>query len=152
MRNYPEWIVAFAAITSVGGIAVSMNAWWKADEMAYGLEDSGAKLLIADRERIETAGPTLERLRVRSLAVRAEAGTVAESDRWEVVVVAGADAPEGRDRPRRRRHHSLHLGNHRLPKGGGLDPSSRALCPLVLWAPGDGGEDPLPERHRGSPL
>ena len=27
MRNYPEWIVAFAAITSVGGIAVSMNAW-----------------------------------------------------------------------------------------------------------------------------
>jgi long-chain acyl-CoA synthetase len=94
MRNYPEWIVAFAAITSVGGIAVSMNAWWKADEMAYGLEDSGAKLLIADRERIETAGPALERLRVRSLAVRAEAGTVAESDRWEVVVVPGPTLPE----------------------------------------------------------
>src|SRR5262245_4792270 len=35
MRNYPEWIVAFAAITSVGGIAVSLNAWWTADELDF---------------------------------------------------------------------------------------------------------------------
>ena len=27
MRNYPEWVVAFAAITSVGAISVSLNAW-----------------------------------------------------------------------------------------------------------------------------
>ena len=26
MRNFPEWVVAFAAITSIGAISVSMNA------------------------------------------------------------------------------------------------------------------------------
>ncbi len=53
MRNYPEWILSFMAATSVGGIAVAMNALWQPDEMVYGLEDSGAKVLLADRERLE---------------------------------------------------------------------------------------------------
>ena len=53
MRNYPEWILAFTAITSIGAIAVAMNAHWQADEMDYGLRDSGAKALLADAERLE---------------------------------------------------------------------------------------------------
>ena len=52
MRNYPEWIIAFEAITSIGAIAVAMNALWQPDEMAYALEDSGAKVLFADDERM----------------------------------------------------------------------------------------------------
>ena len=35
MRNYPEWIFAFTAITSIGAVAVAMNAHWSAEEMAY---------------------------------------------------------------------------------------------------------------------
>jgi long-chain acyl-CoA synthetase len=53
MRNYPEWITAFMAVTSVGGVAVAMNALWQPDELAYGLTDSGAKVLFADDERLE---------------------------------------------------------------------------------------------------
>jgi long-chain acyl-CoA synthetase len=53
MRNYPEWILAFTAITAVGAIAVAMNAHWQAEEMDYGLRDSGAKALFADAERLE---------------------------------------------------------------------------------------------------
>lgn len=53
MRNYPEWILAFMASTSVGAMAVAMNALWQADELAYGLSDSGAKVLFADEERLE---------------------------------------------------------------------------------------------------
>ena len=94
MRNYPEWIIAFAAITSVGGIAVSMNAWWKSDEMAYGLEDSGAKLLIADRERLEIAARALESLGVRGLVVRTEGPLPAGVERWEDLVVSGLALPE----------------------------------------------------------
>lgn len=52
-RNFPEWITAFMAITSVGGIAVAMNALWTPDEMAYGLADSGARVLFADQERLD---------------------------------------------------------------------------------------------------
>ena len=70
MRNYPEWIFSFAAITSVGGIAVCMNAWWKEDEMAYGLEDSGCKVLLADIERATTAAPNLARFGVQAVVVR----------------------------------------------------------------------------------
>ena len=51
MRNYPEWIVSFAAVTSIGAIAVSMNAWWTGEETRYALEDSGSSVLIADVER-----------------------------------------------------------------------------------------------------
>ena len=53
MRNYPAWVVAFAAITSIGAVSVSLNAWWTEDELAWALEDCGAAALIADRERVE---------------------------------------------------------------------------------------------------
>jgi long-chain acyl-CoA synthetase len=43
MRNYPEWILAFTAITSIGAIAVAMNALWGPEEMAYGLRHCGAR-------------------------------------------------------------------------------------------------------------
>jgi long-chain acyl-CoA synthetase len=52
MRNYPEWVFAFMAVTSIGAIAVCMNALWTPDEMEYGLQDSGAKVLFADAERV----------------------------------------------------------------------------------------------------
>lgn len=57
MRNLPEWIVAFFAITSLGAIAVPLNAWWTGPELEYGLRDSGARLLIADAQRWERIAP-----------------------------------------------------------------------------------------------
>jgi long-chain acyl-CoA synthetase len=70
MRNYPEWVLAFMAATSLGAIAVAMNAWWQPEEMEYGLSDSGAKVLIADQERIDRYLPCASRLPVRALVVR----------------------------------------------------------------------------------
>lgn len=62
MRNLPEWPVAFFAIVSIGAIAVPLNAWWTGQELAYGLKDSGAKLLIADAERLDRIAPHLGEL------------------------------------------------------------------------------------------
>ncbi len=53
MRNYPEWIAAFAAITSVGAVAVPMNAWWQTAEIVFALDDSGSKIVIADADRLD---------------------------------------------------------------------------------------------------
>ena len=53
MRNYPEWIAAFVAITSVGAVVVPMNAWWVTDELVFAIEDSGSKVVIADAERLQ---------------------------------------------------------------------------------------------------
>lgn len=72
MRNYPEWIMAFSAVTSIGGVAVAMNAMWQPDEMAYGLQDSGAKVLFADQERLDRFAACPEpRPELSVLAVRA---------------------------------------------------------------------------------
>lgn len=70
MRNYPEWILAFTAATSLGAIAVAMNAWWQPDEMAYGLADSGAKVLLADQERLDRFAQCEPGLSTRAIAVR----------------------------------------------------------------------------------
>ena len=73
MRNYPEWVLSFMAVTSIGGIAVAMNSLWRPDEMAYGLNDSGAKVLIADDERLERFAQIEESLSIRTIAVRTAA-------------------------------------------------------------------------------
>src|SRR3546814_16389810 len=51
MRNLPEWPVAFFAVVTLGAIVVPLNAWWTGAELAYGLADSGAGVLIADERR-----------------------------------------------------------------------------------------------------
>ena len=99
MRNYPEWIASFAAITSIGGIAVCMNAWWTPAEMAYGLEDSGAKVLIADIERIRTAEAVLASRGIAAIVVRHEGDVPAGVDRMQDVLRSGAAMPEVRISP-----------------------------------------------------
>jgi long-chain acyl-CoA synthetase len=93
MRNYPEWVVAFSAITSIGAISVSLNAWWTADELEYALEDCGARVLIADAERVERSADTCKRRGIEIIAVRApDAGP--GTDQWDDVVVPGAPMPD----------------------------------------------------------
>jgi long-chain acyl-CoA synthetase len=70
MRNFPEWVLAFTAVTSLGAIAVAMNALWRPEEMEYGLEDSGAKVLFADQERLERLADCSADLKVKVIAVR----------------------------------------------------------------------------------
>jgi long-chain acyl-CoA synthetase len=101
MRNYPEWVMAFAAITSIGAVSVSLNAWWTAEELDYALQDCGAKVLIADRERAERSRATCARLGTATIGVRfgETAGEDLEGvDSWESTVEAavavGASMPD----------------------------------------------------------
>jgi long-chain acyl-CoA synthetase len=74
MRNYPEWALSFWATVAIGAVAVPLNAWWTGPELAYGLSDSGAKLLIADHERLERLAGDLDGLGLAGVVgVRSEA-------------------------------------------------------------------------------
>lgn len=73
MRNYPEWIAAFVGLLHLGAVVVPMNAWWQADELRYGVEDSGARLIIADEERARRFA-MLDDLHVPIVTVRVGAG------------------------------------------------------------------------------
>lgn len=94
MRNYPEWITAFGAATSIGAVAVSVNAWWTGPEIEFGLLDAGAKVLITDRERVDRIGDRLSALGIRGLVVRAEGELPAGCDHLVDVVTPGATMPE----------------------------------------------------------
>jgi steroid-24-oyl-CoA synthetase len=93
MRNYPEWVVAFAAVTSVGAISVSLNAWWTDDELGWALEDCGASVLIADRERVERTAGRAAKLGVRVLGVRLGDAAAPGVDRWEEALPLGSPLP-----------------------------------------------------------
>ena len=57
MRNLPEWPVAFFAGAVISAIVVPLNAWWTGEELAFGLADSGAAVLICDTERWARIAP-----------------------------------------------------------------------------------------------
>jgi acyl-CoA synthetase (AMP-forming)/AMP-acid ligase II len=91
MRNYPEWCAAFFAIISIGAVAVPLNAWWKTEELRYGLKDSGAKLVIADDKRLDLMAPFKEALGLTFIAVRADRDFA--EHRWaDLVAGANSDA------------------------------------------------------------
>ncbi|MEO7429509.1 MAG: class I adenylate-forming enzyme family protein [Acidimicrobiales bacterium] len=59
-QNNPEWCLTFWATVSQGAVLVGLNGWWTTDEIEYGLEDSGAKVLVADRKRFERIAGSLD--------------------------------------------------------------------------------------------
>ncbi|MDQ3385019.1 MAG: acyl--CoA ligase [Actinomycetota bacterium] len=94
MRNYPEWITSFAAITSIGAISVSLNAWWTEDELDYALGDSTPKVLIADQERVERGQRSCRERGIAILGVRMKDDVPEGVDRLEDVIDPGATMPE----------------------------------------------------------
>jgi long-chain acyl-CoA synthetase len=70
MRNLPEWPIAFWAAACAGAVVVPLNAWWLTAELAYALEDSGARLVFVDPERAERLVPVLARLGARLVVAR----------------------------------------------------------------------------------
>jgi long-chain acyl-CoA synthetase len=93
MRNYPEWVMSFAAIISVGAVNVSMNSWWTEDEMDFALVDSGATVLICDQQRYDIGAESCAKHGVKVLVVRAEKPLPANVDKWELMVKPGAPHP-----------------------------------------------------------
>jgi steroid-24-oyl-CoA synthetase len=86
MRNFPEWSIAFWAITAAGAIVVPLNAWWSADELDYGLRDSGSKVVFVDAERWERLSDVLPAIDAATIVARAPAGLSGPFDRWEDVL------------------------------------------------------------------
>ena len=72
MRNYPEFILAYQAIILAGAVATPLNAWWTTRELQYAFEDSGAKLVIGDKRRLDRITPFAGDLGVKIISVRGD--------------------------------------------------------------------------------
>ncbi len=69
MRNLPEFAIAFWAAIAAGAVVVLLNGWWTGPELAYGLSDSGARVLFADGERALRLRPQLPGLGLQTVVV-----------------------------------------------------------------------------------
>ena len=92
MRNFPEWISAYVGGLYLGAVVVPLNAWWTAEELGYALDHSGARIVIADEERLErvraAAGRDMPLIAVRaSVAAAAAHG----ARRWQDVLAENPD-------------------------------------------------------------
>ena len=94
MRNYPEWVMSFAAITSVGAISVSLNSWWTEDELDFAL----GRLAPRRSSSPTTSASTAPRRRASGWASGSSACaptvTCRTSTDWADVVVAGNPLPD----------------------------------------------------------
>jgi acyl-CoA synthetase (AMP-forming)/AMP-acid ligase II len=70
MRNYPEWMAAFIGISSVGATVVPLNSWGSADDIEFGLSDSGSRMVFCDQQRYEMLKDRFEHLQVIPVTVR----------------------------------------------------------------------------------
>ncbi|HCV36899.1 MAG TPA: AMP-dependent synthetase [Acidimicrobiaceae bacterium] len=97
MRNYPEWVLSYWAIISLGAAVVGMNAWWTGSEMEFGLSDCGARALICDGERLERVRPVLTDLReegrLHVVVVRSEGILPDDAVHWDDSLAKRADLP-----------------------------------------------------------
>jgi acyl-CoA synthetase (AMP-forming)/AMP-acid ligase II len=95
-RNNPQWMIGFIAVLSVGAVAVPMNAWWTTEELDYGLRDSGARVILADRQRIERLEPLVGPRELSIIAIDDCAGLDVPMRSYHEVVSthSGAAMPE----------------------------------------------------------
>ena len=91
-RNNPQWMMAFIGAVSIGAVAVPMNAWWTTEELDYGFEDSGAKVVVADRDRIERLIPIARRHGLHLVSVDDCAGLDIEHTPFGELLAAYAGA------------------------------------------------------------
>ncbi len=97
MRNYPEWVWSSMGVTSLGAVAVAMNAWWSGEEMMYGIDDSGMKTIFVDRERLEHLSPYLDENDLNVIAVRTSHTSGRGVRAWDDVVGTSDVAPNWPD-------------------------------------------------------
>ena len=70
--NSAEWIIAFWATISIGGVVASMNAMWAGPEIAHALANCEPTVLIADRERLARVLSQNSRASFRTIEVESE--------------------------------------------------------------------------------
>lgn len=84
MRNFPEWMTAYVAVTSLGAIVVPLNSWGKKDELEYALNDCGAKVVFCDQQRFNYIADDLINMGLKAVVVRpSEAINTANAESYD---------------------------------------------------------------------
>jgi long-chain acyl-CoA synthetase len=95
MRNYPEWLLSYWAIASIGATVVGVNAWWVGPELVYGMNDARPKVFIADVERLTRAQENAAEMPpMKLVGVRVPGGCPEGVTEWSELTARGGALPE----------------------------------------------------------
>lgn len=137
MRNYPEWCVAYMAITSLGAVSVPLNAWWKTEELEYAVKDSGVKHIIVDARRLEYLAPIREANGLNLILAREDAQG-ADHLYADILAAGEANPPSADISPEDDFVNCLHVWLHGQSQRRRVDPSRCGFRPDEFWVPGVG--------------
>jgi len=93
MRNYPEFCFAYMAAVSTGARIAPLNAWWGGTELAFALEDCGAKHVFVDGKRLQHISPYREKLGLKLFLARDEAAGADDTVADMIARAQSAEAP-----------------------------------------------------------
>jgi acyl-CoA synthetase (AMP-forming)/AMP-acid ligase II len=95
--NLPEYAVAFHAVAILGGIVMTINPLYTADELSYQLEDAHAKYLLTVPQLIDRAIEATENSKVKEIFVFGEAQGATS---FASLLQSAGDVPEVEINPR----------------------------------------------------
>jgi acyl-CoA synthetase (AMP-forming)/AMP-acid ligase II len=78
MRNYPEWISAFVAITSIGALAVPINSWGTERDLLFAARDSECKTVFCDQQRHTLMAAGLAESSIKAVVARSSSSSTIE--------------------------------------------------------------------------
>lgn len=91
MRNYPEWMMAYVAVASLGAIVVPLNSWGQKAELEYGVKDSGASVVFCDEQRYLHLADSLTALKARAVVARTTLDNLVEQAELYSDFIAGGE-------------------------------------------------------------
>lgn len=70
MRNLPEWLSVYIAVTSMGAVAVPINSWGKAGDLLFAARDSDCKTVFCDQQRFDLMASGLAESNINAVVAR----------------------------------------------------------------------------------